>query len=183
MRIGQIYTFDYQSKSTGGKKYTEPVRIKLTEQKEKEIIESFQKISDKAEAEFEKLVTRLTEEKYFDNLKQLKELDDERKARSARARKTKEQKDLELLIEGQYDGFFKKFANENTPPKVKTITDLFFRNYTLASMTLVDSGVNKAILVSKSISKDGSNIYRFITLNPIIVDKSELNNMDGFEYV
>jgi predicted transcriptional regulator len=183
MKIGQIYTFNYQSKGTDGhKKYADPVRVKLTDEKQKEIIDGVLAYAEKAEKDFDTLITQLEEQKYFENLKKLEQLDAERKARSARARKNEEQKELEILVEGQHEAFVKKFANENVAPKVKTITDLFFRNYSLSGITLDDDGANKALLVSKSISKTGSKTYRFIILNPVIVDKSELYQMDGYNY-
>lgn len=184
MKIGQIYTFNYQSKGTGSnKKYAEPVRIKLTDEKQKEIINGVNAYADKAEKDFDIMVEQLEQQKYFKNLERLAELDAERKERSARARKNEEQKELEILVEGQYEAFVKKFANEEAPvEKVKTITDLFFRNYSLSGITLDDDGANKALLTSKSISKTGSRTYKFITLNPVIVDKSELFNMEGFDY-
>lgn len=183
MKIGQVYTFNYQSKGTASnKKYADPVRVKLTDEKQKEIIDGVLAYADKAEKDFDALVAQLEEQKYFENLKKLEQLDTERKARSARARKDEEQKELEIIVEGQYQAFVKKFANENVAPKVKTITDLFYRMYSLDGITLDDDGANKALLVSKSISKTGSRTYRFITLNPVIVDKSELFKMEGYDY-
>ena len=73
----------------------DPVKIILTEEKKASITKEVQTYALAKEKEFEDLTNLLMENKYFDNIKELERVDAERKARSARARKTEEQKELE----------------------------------------------------------------------------------------
>lgn len=182
MEIGKVYKFNYESQSKSKPK-DDPVKIILTEEKKASIIKEVQTYALAKEKEFEDLTNLLMENKYFDNIKELERVDAERKARSARARKTEEQKELEIIIEGQYDGYIKKFTPDQDKANNKSITDLFIRAYSEANMELTEDGKIEAILISKSYTKAGHIAYKFIVFSPMTVEKSALYQMKDFEYV
>lgn len=183
MEIGNIYRFDYESASKNKKEYEEPVIVKLTESKIKELIDLFVSKADESNKNFNDLKKELESIGFFKNLEELERMDQARKARSARAHKTEEQKNLEIIIEGQYDAYIKKFAPKDEKVKEKSIVDLFFRNYSASGITLSDTGKVEAMLVNKTFTTKGKESLMFITLSPIKVDQSSLYQLKDFEYV
>ena len=180
MEIGNIYRFDYESASKNKKEYEEPVIVKLTESKIKELIDLFVSKADESNNDLKKELESIG---FFKNLEELERMDQARKARSARAHKTEEQKNLEIIIEGQYDAYIKKFAPKDEKVKEKSIVDLFFRNYSASGITLSDTGKVEAMLVNKTFTTKGKESLMFITLSPIKVDQSSLYQLKDFEYV
>lgn len=179
MLIGNIYKFDYESKSKS-KEHENPVKIKLTDAIKNKLIKEIQANAQTLESNHNKLVEELKIQNYFENIKLLEKLDQERKARGGKApRKNQEQKDLEVLIQETFTNVTDK--KEISKAKEKSITDLFFRQYLENNIDIKEDGKYEAILVNKDISKSGDTILRFINLGEIITEKADLYQLDGYE--
>jgi hypothetical protein len=148
LTIGKTYTFDYES-SSKQKKVVEKIKISMTEELKKFIIEKIN-------------LNKETNEKLF-------------KAMSKVAKEIVNCKDLDLKEELKR-GFYEQFSGKSKDEKsdIENASNVFFRNYNPENITINKNGTITAIFAGYSVTVNNIITYKWYVLSNITVEPKKL---------
>lgn len=178
LQIGECYSFNYESKSTSKKSYTNPIKVRLTDDIMQDQIKTLTDLAPTLEESYENKrveIIPLTEAQVA--------LENEKQNRPGR-NKTKKEKELENTITQLKAKFFQTTPGIAKDNKQAAI-DLFRRSYIPENLTDVEVGVYDtdktiAIYVGKGITKTGKDKHNWISIGIITVEADSITGLEKY---